>query len=179
MSNTQSFENPEFAKDRSKTWVRETKFGRWFLSSHTWYKYVLTEAVTDFYTLSNGRLPEKARFLDAGCGEGLGFGLLNNTYKPVSIIGVDVDREQIDKAQVRAEELTIPTQALHGDISSQLPLGDGSIDVVFCHQLLHHTSLQKEVLAELYRLLVPGGYLLVGESCRSFIHSLPVRLLFR
>jgi SAM-dependent methyltransferase len=48
-----------------------------------------------------------------------------------------------------------------------------------CHQVLHHVSDQEGVLSELFRVLRPGGLLLVAESCRAFVRSLPVRLLFR
>lgn len=60
-----------------------------------------------------------------------------------------------------------------------LSLPGESVDMIFCHQLLHHTADQDGALRQFYRLLVPGGVALIGESCRPFIRSLPVRLLFR
>ena len=63
--------------------------------------------------------------------------------------------------------------------AERLPLLDNSVDVVYCHQLLHHVKAQDLVLTELLRVLRPGGVLLSGESCRAFIHSFWVRLLFR
>ncbi len=159
-------------------WVRETKFGRWFLSTHTWYRYVLSQAVVDFKRLLNGRLPSAARILDAGCGQGLAFGLLETHFKPAQIVGMDIDKQQIAKAMGLAANISTPTQALHGNASAQTFEAE-SFDIVFCHQLLHHTSQQYETLSEFYRILKPGGILLVGESCQSFINSVPVRLLFR
>lgn len=165
--------------DKNKDiWVRETKFGRWFLSTHTWYRYVLSQAVVDFKRLLNGRLPNAARILDAGCGQGLAFGLLETHFKPAQIVGMDIDRQQIAKAISLATNIHTPTQALHGNASAQTFEAE-SFDIVFCHQLLHHTSQQSETLSEFYRIIKPGGILLVGESCRSFINSVPVRLLFR
>jgi len=159
-------------------WVRETRFGRWFLSTHTWYRYVLSEAIIDLKGLLAGRLPTQPRILDAGCGQGMAFGLLEHHFQPATITGIDIDGEQIRKANAAAAELATPSTAIHGNASEAIFPAE-SFDLILCHQLLHHSSQQQETLAEFYRLLPPGGILLVGESCRSFIQSIPVRLLFR
>jgi ubiquinone/menaquinone biosynthesis C-methylase UbiE len=67
---------------------------------------------------------------------------------------------------------------LEGD-ARRLSLADSAVDLVFCHQTLHHVRDQRDLLAELRRVLRPGGVLLLAESCRPFIRSLPVRALFR
>ncbi len=159
-------------------WVRETRFGRWFLSTSTWYRYVLSHAVYDFKRLLAGRLPQQGCILDAGCGEGLAFSLIEEHFKPAEIVGIEIDVEQVKKASTRAVHLMTPTRVILGNASTS-GLARNSFDMIFCHQLLHHTSEQTGVLTEFYQLLKPGGILLVGESCRSFINSLPVRLLFR
>lgn len=162
----------------SLTWVRETRFGRWFLSTQTWYRYVLSEAIHDFAELLAGRMPVQPRILDAGCGQGMAFGLLEQHFRPASITGIDIDAEQVRKAVIEAARLATPTNAVHGNASESIFPAE-SFDMILCHQLLHHSSQQQQTLAEFYRLLRPGGILLVGESCRSFIESVPVRLLFR
>lgn len=159
-------------------WVRETRFGRWFLSTQTWYRYVLSQAIIDFKTLLGERLPAQAHVLDAGCGQGLAFGLLEQHFQPAAITGIDIDAEQVKKAVNVASQLTTPTVARHTN-ASEPTFAAESFDLILCHQLLHHTNQQRETLQEFHRLLRPGGILLVGESCRSFINSAPVRLLFR
>jgi 2-polyprenyl-3-methyl-5-hydroxy-6-metoxy-1,4-benzoquinol methylase len=182
MSSTTSSTTPvssaAAARNTNHIWVRETRFGRWFLGTPTWYRYVLSQAIIDFKQLLGARLPAQAQILDAGCGQGLAFGLLEQHFQPAAITGIDIDAEQIAKAQVAAAQLATPTTALHGNASEQILTAE-SFDVILCHQLLHHTGQQQEALQEFYRLLKPGGVLLVGESCRSFINSAPVRLLFR
>ena len=61
----------------------------------------------------------------------------------------------------------------------ELNYPDQSFDMIFSHQLLHHIIDQENAVRNFYRLLAPGGVVLIGESCRPFIRSLPVRLLFR
>jgi len=165
-------------KKPNRSWVRETKFGRWFLGTHTWYRYVLSAAVIDFKQMVGARLPVQARLLDAGCGQGMAFGLLQTHFKPVAIVGIDIDREQTSKATKYAASLSTPTKVISGNASGKV-FDAESFDIIFCHQLLHHTGEQCEVLREFLRILKPGGLLLVGESCKSFIESAPVRLLFR
>lgn len=62
---------------------------------------------------------------------------------------------------------------------SRLPLSDGSVDLVFCHQTLHHLIDQNRAIREWRRVLKPNGLLLVAESTRAYIHSWIIRLLFR
>jgi SAM-dependent methyltransferase len=58
-------------------------------------------------------------------------------------------------------------------------LPDAEFDLVFCHQSFHHIVEQEAAMAEFFRVLKPGGLLLFAESTRRYIHSLPIRLLFR
>jgi SAM-dependent methyltransferase len=177
-SNSATGSSAATSASNKNTWVRETRFGRWFLGTQTWYRYVLSQAIIDFKTLLGARMPVAPRILDAGCGQGLAFGLLEQHFLPSAITGIDIDAEQVKKAVVAAVDVETPTTALHTNASGQAFAAE-SFDVIFCHQLLHHTGQQVEALQEFYRLLRPGGILLVGESCRSFINSAPVRLLFR
>ena len=160
------------------TWVRESRFGRWFLSTDIWLRYVLGEAMDWFVGRLGDRYPSGMRLLDAGCGEGRAFELLHSAFAPRAIVGVDIDGELIARARARGEHYPCAIE-LHHTSATALPLASDSIDLIFCHQLLHHTLQQQEVLAELGRVLRPHGVLLVAESCRSFIESSWVRALFR
>jgi SAM-dependent methyltransferase len=163
----------------STPWVRETRFGRWFLSTEVWYKYVLSKAVVDFKDLLGDRVPVNSRILDAGCGQGLAFGLLETHFQPAEIVGIDIDPDQVKRAiSIAASQLSTPTNVVHHN-AGNMPFDNESFDMIFCHQLLHHTGQQVEVLSEFFRLLKPKGILFVGESCRSFINSVPVKVLFR
>ncbi len=168
----------EKSQTEEREWVRESRFGRWFLTTNIWFHYVLREAVVDFKQLLNNRLSGTTQMLDIGCHQGLAFELLEQHFQPKAIIGVDIDREFVVRAREMAQRCQCQVKCENGTVYN-LDFPDASIDVIFSHQLLHHLSDQARALEEFYRVLVPGGIILVGESCRSFIHSLPVRLLFR
>jgi len=159
-------------------WVKETRFGKWFLSTKVWFRYVLTEAFSDLDSLLKDKRPTAGRILDAGCGQGQAFSLLENFFEPDLIVGVDIDAELIDVAASAVNQNKCQVDVLVGSVC-KLSYPDGYFNTIFAHQLLHHVPNQMEVLQELYRVLSPGGLLLSSESCREFINTFPVRLLFR
>ncbi|MGD8238204.1 MAG: class I SAM-dependent methyltransferase, partial [Armatimonadota bacterium] len=54
-------------------------------------------------------------------------------------------------------------------IGESAPLASASCDLAVCYNVLEHVSSPAAVLAELYRVLKPAGYLLVGEGVRSWL----------
>ena len=53
-------------KPLSDTYVEETRFGFWFLRSHTWQHHVLRVAINDLRSLFSAELPTAPVILDAG-----------------------------------------------------------------------------------------------------------------
>jgi SAM-dependent methyltransferase len=159
-------------------WVPETRFGTWFQGTDIWTRYVLCEALDELKRLAADNLPEQPLILDAGCGTGIAFPLINERFAPSRMIAIDIEPEYIGQAEVAAITAGCPIDALRGDVSNT-GLADSSIDVIVCHQTLHHVSKQEKTLGEFRRLLKPGGMLLLAESCQSFTESFLVRTLFR
>lgn len=159
-------------------WVPETRFGKWFLGTDVWGRYVVKVAIEEFVHL----LPETARhprrILDAGCGPGISLVLLDEYFKPEEIVGLDADPHEIARSTHQVARCRCQAEIRRGDVGA-LEFADGSFDMVLCHQTLHHVVKQEATLREFYRVLAPGGTLLLAESCREFILSAPVRLLFR
>lgn len=158
--------------------VRETRFGDWFLSTRIWLSYVLASAVTELDSLLGERSRSFPSILDIGCGRGQAFRLLDERFRPDVLFGIDVNPRMVDRAVEAAGSCSCRVELRTGDVA-RLELPDSSLDMVFCHQTLHHVPDQEAALRELHRVLKPGGVLLLAESCRRFIHSLPVRMLFR
>jgi ubiquinone/menaquinone biosynthesis C-methylase UbiE len=164
-----------------QTWVKESRFGNWFQATGMWTGYVLHEAASDLADLLAKQpqtTPQKPVVLDAGCGEGAGFAFIETLLDPARVIAIDIDPQMVPKACSAACKVQVPVQVGQGSVQA-LAIASETIDVVFCHQTIHHLSDQPAALQEFYRVLKPGGLLLMAESCRTFIHSLPVRLLFR
>ncbi|BBP85859.1 MULTISPECIES: class I SAM-dependent methyltransferase [unclassified Pseudomonas] len=160
------------------TYVEETRFGFWFLQSHTWQHHVLRVAINDLRGLFSEPLPEAPVLLDAGCGQGKSFRLLADTFTPARMIGLDADPHSLDCSRAEAERLGLEVQLVSSDCAA-IALPDASVDLLFCHQTFHHLVEQERALAEFWRVLKPGGYLLFAESTRYYIDTWVIRWLFR
>jgi ubiquinone/menaquinone biosynthesis C-methylase UbiE len=170
--------NSHAAGNPAPTYVQETGFGFWFLRSNVWQHHVLRVAINDLKRLIDPPLPPGLVLLDAGCGQGRSFRPLRDAFAPARIIGVDADAHSLECSAREAARLGIEVELAVNDCANiQRP--DASVDVVFCHQTFHHLVEQERALAEFWRVLKPGGWLLFAESTKAYIDTWVIRWLFR
>jgi ubiquinone/menaquinone biosynthesis C-methylase UbiE len=162
----------------SDSYVEETRFGLWFLRSHVWQYRVLRVAINDLRSLFDQPPPGQPVLLDAGCGQGKSFQQLTRVFAPSRLLGVDADPDSLTTSRAEARTLGIDVELLGSDCAA-LQLPDDSVDLLFCHQTFHHLVEQEQALAEFYRVLKPGGYLLFAESTQAYIDTWVIRWLFR
>ena len=160
-----------------RRYVEESAFGTWFLGTDIWYDHVVAVALEDLQRfLPPGRTYPVV--LDAGCGRGRSLKQLAERFRPERILGVDADPRMPRWAEPVVSGLDCAVDLRVAD-ASDTGLPDASVDLVFCHQTLHHLADQEAALAEFFRVLKPGGVLLMAESTRKYIRSWMIRLLFR
>jgi ubiquinone/menaquinone biosynthesis C-methylase UbiE len=98
------------------------------------------------------------RVLDFGCGPGhdlVGFGVIS---KPTRLIGVDVSLTSLAEAADRLALHGVQCELLNHDITgAPLPIERASIDLVHSSGVLHHLAAPDKALAEMRRVLKPGG----------------------
>lgn len=162
----------------SDSYVEETRFGLWFLRSHTWQHHVLRVAINDLRNLFDDPLPNAPVLLDAGCGQGKSFRRLREVFAPSRLLGVDADPDSLTTSRAEARAQGIDIELIGSDCAA-LQLPDASVDLLFCHQTFHHLVEQERALAEFYRVLKPGGYLLFAESTEAYIDTWVIRWFFR
>ncbi|VVP97322.1 Ubiquinone/menaquinone biosynthesis C-methyltransferase UbiE [Pseudomonas fluorescens] len=162
----------------SDTYVEETRFGLWFLRSRTWQHHVLRVAINDLRGLFSEAPPSQPVLLDAGCGQGKSFRYLHQTFTPGRLIGVDADPHSLNRSREEGVNQGMAVELIGSDCAT-LAVPDASVDLVFCHQTFHHLVEQEQALAEFYRVLKPGGYLLFAESTEAYIDTWVIRWLFR
>ena len=105
------------------------------------------------------------RVLDVGCGPGTISVGLAKAIAPGEMHGVDMEESQIDLARSVAKMNGQDNALFHvGDVMD-LPFEEGSFDVAHCHNVFMHIPDTAAVLAEVKRVLKPGGII----GCREMI----------
>ena len=99
------------------------------------------------------------RVLDAGIGTGaMSAALADNHLDPIALTGVDVSGDMLKQAEQRLDHHHLSTRFLQADVNC-LPFADNTFDVVLVAHVLEHMADPKKALAELHRVLKPGGIL--------------------
>jgi SAM-dependent methyltransferase len=101
------------------------------------------------------QLPPETRVLDAGCGE-----------------GVLVD-EYVDRLKIRGVDANYASPRVTTASLTALPFADGAFDRALCLDVLEHLAYEEQprALAELHRVLRPGGELLVSIPNLAHLQS--------
>jgi ubiquinone/menaquinone biosynthesis C-methylase UbiE len=95
--------------------------------------------------------------LDCGCGYGFTLGVLSKLTE-AQLVGLDLSAERVREVQKRFP--TDRTSVVQGSGMS-LPFATGSFGKAVCSEVLEHLPDDKAALSELFRVLKPGGTLVV------------------
>ena len=103
------------------------------------------------------------RLLDLGCGPGTISVGLADAVAPGELRGVDMEPTQIEMASAAAKAGGHDNAHFQTGDATALPFDDATFDVAFCHALLNHAPGTQAVLAEVKRVLKPGGLFAARE----------------
>jgi len=150
-----------------------------------WYKkenpalhfgfYYKKEADNHYKALSytNKVLAKKAKIrngdkvLDAGCGLGGSSFWLAQNYE-AEVTGISLPKKQIEACEQRAEKLNLKdkTNFVQSDYCNT-PFTDESFDVIWACESVCHAPQKKDYYKEAFRLLKPGGRIVLAEYLRT------------
>lgn len=96
--------------------------------------------------------------LDLGCYDGALTSSLK-TFDPASLTGIDIDADAIETANIK---FAGPDVEFRVSGTDRLPLADESIDTIISYDVFEHVETPAQILSECYRVLRPGGSMLIG-----------------
>jgi SAM-dependent methyltransferase len=119
-------------------------------------------------------LPDKPVMIDVGCGPGLLLRDLGRRYPSASLHGYDVTPAMVAHGQQLGGATM--TFALHDITTQPLPHAARSVHLASMSAVLHVLDEPLPVLAEIRRVLAPGGVFLLNDWIRQ---ALPAYLAWR
>ena len=112
-------------------------------------------------------LPPRPVVMDLGCGPGLFLRDVGERYPPAALYGYDVTRAMIAYGQQASYAGAKPTLVVHDVIAQPLPHAAGTVHLVSMSSVLHVLDEPLPVLAEIRRVLAPGGIFLLHDWIRQ------------
>jgi ubiquinone/menaquinone biosynthesis C-methylase UbiE len=124
--------------------------------------------------------PGEERILDVGCGTSRFAARVLKRFPHVQVVGMDLCTNMLRASRARFPlTLSSPLEGViqarrsqgrvhlvQGD-SERLPFADDSFDLVTCSHSFHHYPNQARVVAEMHRILRPGGRLMIIDGDRD------------
>ena len=109
-------------------------------------------------------LPPGYRVLEVGCGTGNVLRMLERHCRRGTVVGMDLFAEGLHYARQRTA-----CGLVQGDVRTP-PFG-AAFDLIGLFDVLEHLPDDRQILADLHRMLVPGGHLLVTVPAHRALWS--------
>jgi len=114
------------------------------------------------------------RALEVGCGQGSGIREIARRLRPPAIDGFDLDERQVARARAHVAALDgVPVRLWVGD-AERIAAPAAAYDAVCEFAILHHVPGWRRALAEIRRVLRPGGRFFFEELSIEFFRDVPL-----
>jgi ubiquinone/menaquinone biosynthesis C-methylase UbiE len=156
-------------EERAQRYARQTKIG-----SRIVYAPFARKIVQSLVTLE-----EEVTIVDLGTGPGLLAVELHKLWPRARIIGVDPSSEMLRIARRNAGEAGMPDFEARLGTAEEIPLASGSADLVVSQSSFHEWEDPQKGLGEVFRILKPGGSLILKDYDGAWLSPWKRKLLGR
>jgi len=115
-----------------------------------------------------------ARLIELGCGPGFYSCRLAERFPDMSVTGVDRSESQLRRARERAGALGLNNCHFRRINALDLSCVDAEFNIVLASRLFTILPEQNRAVAEMYRVLKPGGRCFIAEPRHAFRASIPL-----
>lgn len=118
--------------------------------------------------------PVLTHALEIGCGQGSGIREIVRRFRPRATDGFDLDERQVARARERLGGLPGTELRLWVGDAEHIDKPDEQYDAVFEFAIFHHVPGWRRAIAEVRRVLRPGGVFCFEELSREFFDDIPL-----
>lgn len=104
------------------------------------------------------------RLLDIGCGTGTLLGQIAREAPGAQLAGVDLVPAMLDVARAKLPP-GVPLQVARAE---SLPFEDAAFDLAVSSSVLHFVRAPEDALREMYRVVRPGGRVVITDWCHDY-----------
>lgn len=123
---------------------------------------------------TNGQPAAGEKIIELGCGPGFYSCKLAERFREISVLGVDRSPSQLKWAREKRNALGLNNCRFRSDNVLELSHPNDSFDVLVASRLFTVLPNRRRAVAEMYRVLRPGGRCFVAEPRYAFWASLPL-----
>ncbi len=128
--------------------------------------------------LRMGGAVQGGRALEIGCGRGVGAGIVLDQFGAASVDAFDLDPRMVQLARRRLARQGSRVRLWTGDALA-IPMPEDTYDAVFDFGIVHHVPRWRDALAEVWRVLKPGGRFYAEEVLSDLLGHPIAKRLFR
>ncbi len=121
-----------------------------------------------------GAPAEKTQMIELGCGPGFYSCRFARRFSQLAVVGVDRSAQQLAWARRRAERFGLQNCHFERGNVLEIPFAESHFDVLLASRLFTVLPEREEAIAEMYRVIKPGGRCFVAEPRRALRASVPL-----